>query len=151
MNQQIIEALDEARKTELLCSELYFLYTDLFPEDVDFWWTLTLEEKTHAAILETEYMFLQHNLMDETLLYKDLDALKKENERIERTLKEYKTRPPDKKEAYQFALSLENSGQEAYFQMLMSMSSNDRMVSILQELTGTEINHATRIQAFLEE
>ena len=52
MNQQIIEALDEARKTELLCSELYFLYTSFFPEDADFWWTLTLEEKTHASRIQ---------------------------------------------------------------------------------------------------
>lgn len=151
MKSQIIAALDEARKTELLCSELYFLYTDLFPEDANFWWTLTLEEKTHAAILETEYTFLQHNLLDESMVYKDLDTLKKENARIARTIEEYKKDPPDKREAYQFALSLENSGQEAYFQMLMSMSSDDRMVAILQELAGTEKNHADRIRGFFEE
>ncbi|MEE8377166.1 MAG: hypothetical protein V3R45_02225 [Candidatus Aminicenantaceae bacterium] len=53
MSGDFKELLETSIELELLVSDLYSLYNEIFPEDSDFWWDLSFEEKNHASLLES--------------------------------------------------------------------------------------------------
>ena len=45
--------IDESINLELNVGKLYLKFSELFPEDGDFWWKLHVEEKHHASLIRT--------------------------------------------------------------------------------------------------
>jgi len=50
----IAALLDESIQLELNLAKLYTLFNDHFEEDEEFWWQLSMEERSHAALLQQE-------------------------------------------------------------------------------------------------
>jgi len=53
MTEKLNELLEASIELEQCMSELYFLYTNLYPEDREFWWKLANEEINHASLLKS--------------------------------------------------------------------------------------------------
>ncbi len=49
MNEEYRKIIEESVKIELHVAELYLLFYRWFPLDEGFWWSIAVEEKTHAA------------------------------------------------------------------------------------------------------
>lgn len=143
--------IDEAIKTEMNISTLYLLYSELFPEDRDFWWKLSIEEKNHAALLKSAHLYLKLGKLTDEVLYQRLETMKQVNSVILQHIEQYRKDKPSATQAYRYALGLENSAAELHFQQLMESFSEDRIVGIFQKLGGEDRNHAERVSTLISE
>ncbi|HIJ89408.1 MAG: hypothetical protein OEV89_00935 [Desulfobulbaceae bacterium] len=150
--KQIPLVIDESIKLELNVSELYSLFQRSFPEDADFWWELVLEEKNHAALIQsgkehfepiTEFppYLLHHNLQELEDINSDLLAL----------IKQFENTPPLRAEAFNLALKIENSAGELHFQEFMNKEEDLIIGNIFRKLNKDDKEHAMRIRTYMQE
>ena len=147
MDEKAKELLEEAIKLEMNMSELYLFYHRNFEEAEDFWMTLAKEERHHAALLEFGKDFFQ--AFPEEIIYQNIEEMKKANKKIEKTLMQYREEIPSKKDAYQFAIDLENSAYELHYQQLLDNDPETKEMKVLQKLNEDDKDHAGRIRGFL--
>ena len=94
MDTSLSELLDLSIAHEINISRLYTLFHELFEEDEDFWWQLSIEERSHAALLRNEKAAHKHaETVPENLLTNDLDALKSSNAKLESLIDDYTANP----------------------------------------------------------
>ena len=53
MNYGLEDFIEEAIQLELNAADLYSLFSEVIPEDADFWAGLSWEERNHASLLKT--------------------------------------------------------------------------------------------------
>ena len=142
--------LDASIELELNVGDLYALYSRTFPEDTDFWWNLSLEEKNHAALLRSgrEY-FLPLQRFPAHILHHDLDELRQTNQHIRRLIEEHTAAPPSRETAFHTAVQLEESAGEAHFQQFMATEQPHGTAKLFQTLNQDDRDHAERIRARL--
>lgn len=145
MDDQMTKLMEEAIGLELNVSDLYLLFYELFPEDMDFWWKISNEEKNHAALLKSSILYLKIDMFPYDLLYKNLKDLQKTNISIKEKINLYRTIKPAKDEAYSFAYHIENSASEFHVQSVLSRSSDNKVLKILKTLNKDDNDHADRI------
>jgi hypothetical protein len=146
MTTRIEELFDESIKLEKNMSELYSLYAKLFEDDGEFWSQLKTEEDAHAAILTAlSGIYVPLERHPDELLTQDLGILKDSNEGISATIGRYREQPPDKREAYGFAVELEKSAGELQYQKAISMSTESRELQGIQKVNADCRDHAARI------
>lgn len=150
MRNEIRQFLDETIKLELNISELYRFFYVKFPEDSQFWWSLSMEEVNHASLIRTindlifpEGMFRMADIESET------GKMRENNQSILCKLEEYHKGEPTRYEAFTYALSLENSSGELHFEMYMNKLHESRVERIFQKLNGEDKNHALRIMDYM--
>lgn len=143
--------LDEAIKLELTVSELYIMYNEYFPEDKDFWWRIAIEEKNHASLLESAKQFITSGIIKPEMFYENISVLKEITEYCIETIRRFRENVPDRREAYEFALKLEDSAQEVHFQQMMNtMDDGTHIIDILKKLNEDDVNHSERIKKLLD-
>jgi ferritin len=148
----IATLLDESIQLELNLARLYTLFNDHFSEDEDFWWQLSMEERSHAALLQQEKKQPQPlQFFPENLLSKDLDALKANNARIIGEVERFSSSPFSREEALNFALHIEMSAGEAHFQEFMESETGSLTADIFKQLASEDQNHAMRIREYMKE
>ncbi|MBI5199502.1 MAG: rubrerythrin family protein [Nitrospirae bacterium] len=146
MDNEISKLLDESIEMELNVSKLYNLYSNNFSEDRDFWWTLSIEEKNHAALVESGKKYLEFGIFPDEAVYHDLERLVESNREIKGLIENYEKRLPLMEEAYRTALRLEESSGESHFQKIMEKDSDSKIIKIFQDLNKGNKDHAQRIR-----
>lgn len=145
MTEKLKKLLEASVELELGMSELYFLYTKLFPEDSEFWGKLANEEVNHASLLRSGYIFLEKGLLPKEIVYEDIDVLKSSIKWIQELIKKYSQKEPSFEDAYFEAVKMESSAGEFHFQVLMTEETDSKIVKIFQELAGDDKDHNRRI------
>ncbi|MBN1928914.1 MAG: rubrerythrin family protein [Chlorobiaceae bacterium] len=148
----IAALLDESIQLELNLANLYTLFSDHFEEDEEFWWQLSMEERSHAALLQQEKKQPQPlPFFPENLLSKDLEALKANNARITGEAARFRQTPSSRAEALNLALQIEMSAGEAHFQEFMESETGSLTADIFKQLASEDQNHARRIREYMQE
>ncbi len=151
MDKSLSELLDLSIAHEINISLLYTLFHELFEEDEDFWWQLSIEERSHAALLRNEKSAHKHaETVPENLLTNDLDALRASNDRIEYLIEEYTATPPSREEALRTAYEIETSVGELHYQEFMSRKSCSLSDELFKQLNLEDKDHADRIKSYME-
>ena len=152
MDKSLSELLDLSIAHEINISLLYTLFNELFEEDEDFWWQLSIEERSHAALLRNEKSAHKHaETVPENLLANDLDALKASNTKIESLINEYTTRPPSREEAFRTAYEIETSVGEIHYQEFMNRKSCSLSDELFKQLNLEDKDHADRIKSYMQD
>ena len=151
MEEDLTALIKESINLELNVAELYLFFYHSFPEDSAFWWKLTVEEEHHAALLRSgEELYLPRNKFPRNLLHGLLQDLINKNRELNALIEEYERNPPSREEAFNIALSIENSAYELHFQKFMSREPSSRMEEIFQELNRDDKNHAEKISLYMQ-
>lgn len=147
MKDTLSELLEESIRVELNAGKLYRLYSEIFPEDKDFWMRISMEEMNHASLLKSARQFLKLGKLPEKSVHPDIETLKGMNALITSRMDEFRSKKPGMLEAYAFAQELESSAAEEHFQAIMSGQEEDRVLEIFRKLAGADLDHAGRIGA----
>lgn len=147
--EEVIKLLDTAISVELKISELYLVYKDLLPDHSGFWWQLVIEEKNHAALLETVKSFVKMNVSipEELYTYK-IDDLEKVKRRVDQLIEEI-TAAPSNELAFKNAYELELSTGELHYQLFMQKDDDSRLSAIFRRLNKEDKDHASRIRSYM--
>lgn len=152
MDKQLSELIDEAIKLELNISNIYEFFSKLLPEDSDFWSQLVLEEKNHAALLETaKKTLLSVDLFPSKLLYPTMEMLIDTNNKLYLLMKEYKENPPSREIAFYKAIDIELSAGEIHFQHAMKHLPSDEIMDTIQQLNKGDKDHIVRIRVYMHD
>lgn len=152
MNENQLKLLDESIKLEHNVAELYLSFHNAFPEDSGFWWKLALEEKNHAALLESgRQYFMNAGLFPKQILDKKLKSLVEANNRLRGFIEKHKTNAFSRESAFHHALNLEKLSGEIHFQRIMEKEAESKAVKIFKILNKDDKDHADRIRQYMEE
>jgi len=149
MEERLEELIELSIELELSMSKLYFLYSNLFPEDNEFWRKLSNEELNHASLLKSWRLYLGKGILPEDIVHNDVDVLKSTIEKIKNLISDYTQSKPPFEDAYYEAVKLESSAGEFHFQVLMTEESDSKIVKIFQELNADDKDHNRRISDLL--
>ena len=150
MSKKLSQLIDESIKLELNIADIYMVFYNTFPEDSDFWWKMTLEEKSHANLIKSgRDTFLDQ--FPSKLLAPSFQIIYNTNNRLTSLLKEYKENPPSRETAFNIALNIEQSTGELHFQLAMEKSFTSSIMKIFQELNNEYKDHANRIRAYMSD
>ncbi|MDT9546092.1 MAG: rubrerythrin family protein [Chlorobium sp.] len=150
MTVSLQHLLDASIQLELNLAKLYTLFNDLFEEDEEFWWQLSMEERGHAALLQQEKKD-PSVVFPENLLAKDLEALNESNERIVGLIALFGKEPPARADAFDMALELELSAGESHYQEFLDSPSESATANIFKQLNQEDRDHAERIRSYMVE
>ncbi len=151
MENQYTLLFNEAIRVERNIASFYTLCATHFEDDHLFWQMLSEEEEHHAKILESGLeLLLEQNLFPDAILDLDIKELKETNSMLEEKTAEYKEKVPCKKDAYTYALELEQASLEFFFQQTTSDKSDKQAVKIFDNLVGFDKDHAQRIQDLID-
>jgi hypothetical protein len=151
MGNQYTLLFNEAIRVERNISSFYALFATHFKDDQLFWQMLSEEEEHHAKILESGLeLLLEQNLFPNAIQDLDIKELKATNDKLEVKITEFKEKVPGKKEAYSYALELEQASLEFFFQQTTSDKSDEKATKIFDNLVGFDKDHAERIQDLID-
>lgn len=150
MNEELTRLIKESINLELNVSKLYLLFYDLYPEDMDFWWKMANEEKNHAALLKSLFLYMKLEIFPEDILYKNINELGEINQLVINKIKDFTNNKPPKEIAYNFALNIENSAAEFHLQNVLQKSTNNKILKIMKKLNGEDKDHAQRIKNIMD-
>jgi ferritin len=151
MEERQVSLINESIKLELHASELYSLFCNTFPEDADFWWTLALEERNHAALFRTANDYFELvNKFPHDLLADNLQKVQETNRKLEELIKKFSSVLPLRQEAFHLALDLENSATELHFQNYINKKESSTLDNIFKRLNKDDKDHAQRISSYME-
>lgn len=149
MEKQNNALIDESIGLELNVARLYLLFYKLFPDDADFWWQLSSEERNHGALIQSGRDFLQGDRFPRDLMSARLEPLLETNQKIGGLIQKCTDVPPSREEAFHLALSLEYSAGELHFQTFMDADPKSNMATVFKELNGDDKDHALRIMRYM--
>jgi rubrerythrin len=151
MGNQYTPLFNEAIRVERNIAAFYALCATHFKDDQLFWQMLSEEEEHHAKILESGLeLLLEQNLFPDAILDLDTKELKATNDKLEEKIAEWKEKMSGKKEAYTYALELEQASLEFFFQQTTSDKSDEKAIKIFDNLVGFDKDHAQRIQDLID-
>jgi hypothetical protein len=148
--QELNRLIDEAIKLEQNMAGLYNRFAYWFPEDKEFWWTLVMEEKNHAALLRSgKESFLPNGLFPTGMLPDSRGELETANQKISEFIQQYKGSQPSKSEAFNIAYAMERSAGEYHFQFFMDKPVESNMERVFKQLNQGDKDHAFRIYQYM--
>jgi len=151
MENQYTPLFNEAIRVERNISSFYALYATHFKDDHLFWQMLSEEEEHHAKILESGLeLLLGQNLFPDAILDLDIKELKATNDKLEAKIAECKEKMLGKKEAYTYALELEQASLEFFFQQTASDKADEKAIKVFDNLVGFDKDHAQRIEDLID-
>ncbi len=152
MTKDFNTIIEESINLELNIGNLYAVFYASFADDSQFWWRLVLEEKNHAALFRSGFENLEHlKKFPHDLLIKNIKILQEENKKLQDLVTQYKSLPPDREEAFNLALNLENTAAELHFQQFMDNDGDSLIDNIFRELNQADKDHAARILKYMKE
>ncbi|BDU49720.1 hypothetical protein [Haliovirga abyssi] len=149
--EKAIQLLRLAEELEWQMSDLYMLYYKLYDEDKAFWWEIANEELKHQSLLEAGEEFVKIGKFPEELLEIEKDTLEEVVGVLGKKIEEYKKKAPSKKEAYEYALKMEDSAFEKHYQYVMVVEKSDsKILDIFKRLNAADKDHYERIKKLIE-
>jgi hypothetical protein len=150
MNYGLEDFIEEAIQLELNAADLYALFSEVIPEDADFWAGLSWEERNHASLLKTARdVLLPVEQFPGEILPDFIQSLVDTNTWLNSLRDEFAKEPPGRKSAFVIALKIENSAGEKHFQRVMESPSESKFVKVFQELCKDDIHHHDRIKKYM--
>jgi CheY-like chemotaxis protein len=150
MNYGLEDFIEEAIQLELNVADLYALFSEVIPEDADFWAGLSWEERNHASLLKTARdVLLPVEQFPGEILPDFIQSLVDTNTWLNSLRDEFAKEPPGRKSAFAIALKIENSAGEKHFQRVMESPSESKFVKVFQELCKDDIHHHDRIKKYM--
>lgn len=138
---------------EVLVSDIYLRFSELFEDDREFWWRLSMEERAHAALIKSGM-----ETFDPLHLFPK-ELLSIPTEEIDRSIEAKKTllraidaheSAMDRMEALKAAVKIEEDDVESRFQQLMEKTDAQSPVYRLFKLLNKDSDeHANRIKAHI--
>lgn len=148
--QKALLLISESIRLELNAANLYQLFYNLFPEDEQFWWKMMIEEKGHAALLETgKENFLPLGKFPVNLLAESINEVKASNEVLEELIEKFEQDPPSREEAFKAAFNLENAAGEIHFQLFVDGESQTQMEKVFQKLIREDKDHELKLKEYM--
>ncbi|GJQ58687.1 MAG: rubrerythrin family protein [Candidatus Scalindua sp. AMX11] len=145
MNTDLSKLVDESIRLELYVADIYMIFYKIFPEDSVFWWKLVLEEKHHAALIES----IKNTVFSNELFDTSFQVLLITNNKLASLINEYNQNPPSRESAFNTALEIEQSTGELHVQLVMEKSAGTIAVKIFQELNSDNKDHLNRIRSYM--
>jgi hypothetical protein len=152
MDVELCRIFDESIKLEGNVGDLYVMFQDALPEDAGFWRELIIEERRHAALLETgKTYFAPVSESSVGLLACRLDDLQEINAYLVKLFGRYKRKSPSREEAFNTALQIERSAGEIHFQEFMEKEADSRYAELFQKMNTYDKDHESRIKAYMND
>ena len=150
IEEQLSQIVEETIKLEQNVAELYNMFSDAFPEDFNFWKELFWEEKHHASLIDTgKNVLMSSGEFPRELLSDSLQVLVEANNKIRSLLKQCTDKMPSRAEAFNIAISLEESAGEIHYQRTMDNESSSEYIKMWQKLNEDDKDHALRIRKYM--
>lgn len=152
MHSKLYDILQQSIEMELKVGNLYLIFHEHLEKDAAFWWKLMLEEKHHAALLQSGMDFF-HNMDDfpRDLLPDSLEGIRNTNHKLSSMIEKYNLVPPAREEAFNIAYILETSAGELHFQSFLDREDLDEGGRLFQKLNRDDADHARRIHEYMEQ
>lgn len=151
MDQSIRQFLKESVEMELNIGDLYQLFSVKFPSDHGFWWGISMEEISHAALIESiDDVFMTESLPPVGTIDERTVDLKNMNLKLMELIENCKLLPTTRLDSFKYGIGVENSIGEFHYQHFMTTEPDSQMAEIFQRLNGEDINHAKRIARYME-
>ena len=151
MSDPLDALLDEAIRHEHTVSLLYFEFFQAFPDDADFWWTLSVEENGHAGLLEAGRKLFGSEYGEEILPVR-IEYLTEANVTLENLLAQMKQQPLSREAAFRIALEIETTTDGMiYDNALQQLARDDAVSAISERIRRDDERHAARIRAYMKD
>jgi hypothetical protein len=152
MDKIILEKLiEESIRLELNVATLYRVFSEHLEEDVDFWWDLHLEERSHATLLRAaKDSFIKRGLFPEKMIARSLTDLANANKRITAEIERCRNTTFSRTEACKLAITLENEVGESHYEFFMGKEADSSIESVFQQLNREDKDHEGRIRDHLQ-
>jgi rubrerythrin len=141
----IKEYLMEAINLELNMSKLYLKFSNINNTDYIFWYSLSVEEGGHAAILKNILSAIDMIEYNFNITDIELNDLKNTNDNIDVIL----SNTYNRYDAFNIAMSLENSAGEIHYQKLIDSNIDDKIMKVFLKLNKDDNEHANRILDYM--
>ncbi|MEJ2684994.1 MAG: hypothetical protein P8Z71_11440 [Candidatus Sulfobium sp.] len=140
--------LDMALHVEILAEKIYLELSELFPEAKPLFERLMCEESRHAVIMTINIGFLAFDALPPEFAI-DMTPLIEETLAIGGALEErIRRRDITLTEALESAISMEETGAEAYFQETLRGESTDSALNYVKRFYQDSMHHADLIRNF---
>jgi hypothetical protein len=150
MNDFLEALLDEAIRHEHTVSLLYFEFFQAFPDDADFWWTMSVEESGHAGLLEAGRQLFGAEYGEEILPTR-VEYIREANHMLEKLLEQIKEQPLSREEAFRTALEIETTTDGMIFENALQPEPDDEALTISERMRRDDQRHAERVRAYMKE
>lgn len=154
MDESQDQLFDKLAELELLVSDIYLAFSNLFPEDSDFWWRLSIEETGHASIIRSgQQSFAPRNLFPEEFSTFPMRTLDDSLASKREMLKGIEGRPASfsRRKAMEMAMRIEGGDLESLFQTLMQKTPGEsKALFLFQRLNNESRDHAERVRAYMD-
>ena len=147
----IVKLLEESIEQELGTAALYRLFSELYPHDAAFWSQLQLEEKSHATLLRVALnSYEKRGILPERILSASIEGLVQTNAKLAHLLDRCKTTPPDRRSAFEIAMSMESETGEKHYNVFMEKDPESPIEEVFQQLNREDKHHEIRIRDYFE-
>lgn len=150
MDDTLEALLDEAIRHEQTVGQLYFEFFQVFPDDADLWWTLSVEENGHAGLLEAGRKIFGDEYGEEILPAR-VDTLADANRKLEKILEQMKQQPLSREAACRIALEIETTTDGMIFERALQPARDSDATSISERMRRDDARHAARIRAYMKD
>jgi rubrerythrin len=150
MGDPLEALLDEAIRHENNVSMLYFEFFQAFPDDADLWWTLSVEEKGHAGLLEAGRKLFGSEYGEEILPAR-VEDLTEANRKLEKLLDQMKDQPISREAACRAALEIETTADGLIFDNALRPAHDADAPAISERIRRDDQRHAARIRAYMKD
>ncbi|MCF8368145.1 MAG: hypothetical protein K9G76_03825 [Bacteroidales bacterium] len=136
---------------ELKMAHLYLLFKEMFKEDVEFWWKLSLEEINHASLIKgISYLGELTGQYPKSIVPERVEMIENSRKRIEKELEKYEHGDYTRFDALKTAYELELIAGEVHCQTFIPSIAGDEDFAQIKEFNKNDIEHAARIKQYLE-
>lgn len=148
----ILDIIDKGIELELLLSDLYMAFCENFTDDRDFWWRLSVEEKHHAAFLESgKDVLLPFDKFPTEILPKSIVELTNVCNQINKVVQYSKDEVVSREQAFNYAVFIEGSAGEAHYQSAIEKEANSDVLRVFHVLNEGDKDHKARLLAYMKE
>lgn len=146
----VSQLLEASIKLERRIGDLYYLFSQIYPEDKEFWNQLAEEEDKHAQVLEGLRPWAAMGGNIDPLLLSDFRELKARNIAIKKVFEQIRKHTPPKDVAFNAAYQLELTASEIHFQKMITEDTDNKLLLSMQELCGADKDHMKRIKTRMD-
>ncbi len=141
------ELINESIKLELNASNLYELFSNLLPNDTEFWKQLSCEETGHAQQIQAiKNSFIQNGSFPPELMADAIEVLKLDNARIHALIEHTRANPPTPIMACEIALKLEQDSGESYYTQFTEKTPESEIEATFRKINKANMKHEQRIR-----
>lgn len=149
----MFEILDKVAELELLVSDIYMRFSNIFREDAAIWWELCLEEKGHASIAKSgKEVFAPNDAFPKQITQLPIEELEEALKEKELLFKYIEEKGSDltRSEAFEIALKIERHDVEKLYQMLMEKLPENKGEKVFQTLNKECADHAKKLEEYVK-